>query len=114
MEVDSIYTSGDHLKGGGLFGGVYTLQETSLTGPISIYKLVPKVQYPSMQELASIRHPLHTISSPTREKDIHRGAIIEGFKYCCLHNFVKLNLNSTFFCTSSCEISHSQTKEIKH
>jgi len=43
MEVDSIYTSGDHLKGGDLLGGVYTLQETGLTGPISIYKLVPKV-----------------------------------------------------------------------
>ena len=41
--MDSIYTSGDHLKGGGLLGGVSTLQETSLTGPISIYKLVPKV-----------------------------------------------------------------------
>jgi len=41
--VDSIYTSGDHLKGGGLLGGVSTLQETGLTGPISIYKLVPKV-----------------------------------------------------------------------
>jgi len=45
MEVDSIYTSGDHLKGGGLLGGVYTLQKTGLTGPISIYKLVPKVEY---------------------------------------------------------------------
>ena len=33
----------DHLKGKGLLGGVYTLQETGLTGPISIYKLVPKV-----------------------------------------------------------------------
>jgi len=46
MEVDSIYTSGDHLKGGGLLGGVYTLQKTGLTGPISIssYKLVPKVE----------------------------------------------------------------------
>jgi len=43
IEVDSIYTSGDHLKGGGLLGGVSTLQETGLTGPISIYKLVPKV-----------------------------------------------------------------------
>jgi len=43
MEVDSIYTSGDHLKGEGLLGGVYTLQETGLTAPISIYKLVPKV-----------------------------------------------------------------------
>jgi hypothetical protein len=30
--VGSIYTSGDHLKGGGLLGGVYTLQETGLTG----------------------------------------------------------------------------------
>ena len=40
IEVDSIYTSGDHLKGGGLLGGVSTLQETGLTGPISIYKLV--------------------------------------------------------------------------
>ena len=43
--MDSIYTSGDHLKGGGLLGGVYTLQETGLTGPISIYKLVPKVPF---------------------------------------------------------------------
>ena len=43
--MDSIYTSGDHLKGGGLLGGVYTLQETGLTGPISIYKRVPKVIY---------------------------------------------------------------------
>ena len=42
--MDSIYTSGDHLKGGGLLGGVSTLQETGLTGPISIYKLVPKVE----------------------------------------------------------------------
>ena len=44
--MDSIYTSGDHLKGGGLLGGVSTLQETGLTGPISIYKLVPKVGCP--------------------------------------------------------------------
>ena len=28
---------------GSLLGGVYTLQETGLTGPLSIYKLVPKV-----------------------------------------------------------------------
>jgi hypothetical protein len=26
-------------------GGVPTLQETGLTGPLSIYKVVPKVQY---------------------------------------------------------------------
>ena len=28
---------------GGLLGGVSTLQKTGLTGPISIYKVVPKV-----------------------------------------------------------------------
>ena len=45
LSEDSIYTLGDHLKGGGLLGGISTLQETGLTGPISIYKLVPKVRF---------------------------------------------------------------------
>jgi hypothetical protein len=58
MEVDSIYTSGDHLKGGGLLGGVYTLQETGLTGPISIYKLVPKVPQ-CIHSMSIFKSPKH-------------------------------------------------------
>jgi hypothetical protein len=39
--VDSVYTSGE---GTSLGGGMYKKpEETALTGPISIYKLVPKV-----------------------------------------------------------------------
>jgi hypothetical protein len=42
---DSINKPGIHRKRGGLLGGVPTLQETGLTGPLSIYKVVPKVAF---------------------------------------------------------------------
>jgi hypothetical protein len=35
----------NYLKRGGLLGGVSSLQKTGLTGPISIYKVVPKVAF---------------------------------------------------------------------
>ena len=43
---DSINKSDIHRKRGGLLGGVLAYQETGLTGPLSIYKVVPKVLMP--------------------------------------------------------------------
>ena len=43
MEEDSINKTGIHWKRGGPVRGFPRLQETSLTGPLSIYKVVPKV-----------------------------------------------------------------------
>ena len=40
---DSINKPDIHRKRGGLLGGVLAHQETGLTGPLSIYKVVPKV-----------------------------------------------------------------------
>ena len=40
---DSINKPRKHRNREGLLGGVPTLQETGLTGPLSIYKVVPKV-----------------------------------------------------------------------
>ena len=41
---DSINKPDIHRKRGGLLGGVLAYQETGLTGPLSIYKVVPKVE----------------------------------------------------------------------
>ena len=40
---DSINKPDIHRKRGGLLAGVLAYQETGLTGPLAIYKVVPKV-----------------------------------------------------------------------
>ena len=63
-------------EGRGPLGGVSTLQETGLTGPISIYKLVPKVGY----SLCPIQiHPMQL-------KDAKLGYSWAVFRHCFRQN----------------------------